>query len=106
MQSENERLHAIVMSGKVLEFFSTPDKEFSRLQWTVFGAIETNEIIVRASVSGTHFYHSEPSPLLFPLMIDRRFGIDVMDDALAQRLSNELWQSQGETMVQLLQSSE
>jgi hypothetical protein len=99
---ESKRLHAIVESGNTLEFFSTGDKEYSQIRWTVFGAIDTNEVIVRASVNGHHFYHSAPSPLVVPLMADRRFGIDVADNAVAEHLSNELWASHGAAMVALL----
>lgn len=102
MSSETDRLQSIVEAGKALEFFSTEDKEHNQIVWTVFGAIETNEVIVRASVNGQHFYHSAPSPLLVPLMVDRRFGIDVADKALAERLSNELWARKGAAMVALL----
>ena len=102
MSTETDRLHSIVEAGKALEFFSTEDKEHSQIVWTVFGAIETNEVIVRASVNGRHFYHAAPSQLLFPPMIDRRFGIDVVDNALARHLSNELWERDGQSMVMLL----
>lgn len=102
METENNRLHGIIESGKALEFFTTTDKEYSQIVWAVFGAIETNEVIVRASVKGQHFYHSAPSPLLVPLMVDRRFGIDVADKALAEHLSNELWARDGAAMVALL----
>lgn len=102
MNTESKRLHAIVESGRALEFFTTADKEYGQIQWTVFGAIETNEVIVRATAGGRHFYRSAPSPLLVPLMADRRFGIDVADNALAEHLSNELWARDGETMVELL----
>ena len=103
MKSEYMRLHAIVESGNALEFFTTTDKEHEQIVWTVFGAIETNEVIVRASVNGHHFYHSAPSLLLIPVMADRRFGIDVADRALAERLSNELWAKEGVAMVAMLQ---
>ncbi len=102
METEHNRLHGIVESGKALEFFTTTDKEYSQIVWAVFGAIETNEVIVRASVNGQHFYHSAPSPLLVPLMVDRRFGIDVADNARAEHLSNELWARDGEAMVAML----
>ena len=102
MASETDRLHRIIESGKALEFFSTEDKEYKNILWTVFGAIETNEVIVRASVNGQHFYHAAPSQLLYPAMIDRRFGIDVVDNALARRLSNELWERDGQSMIKLI----
>lgn len=102
MTSETDRLHSIVSSGEVLKFFSTNDKEFPQIIWAVFGAPETNEVIVRASVKGRHFYHAAPSPLLVLLMVDRRFGIDVADNALAEHLSNELWTRDGAAMVALL----
>ena len=102
MTSQANRLHGIIESGKALEFFTTTDKEYSQVVWAVFGAIETNEVIVRASVNGHHFYHSAPSPLLVPLMADRRFGIDVADKVVAEHLSNELWASHGAAMVALL----
>jgi hypothetical protein len=99
---ESKRLHAIVESGKVLEFFSMPDKDHDQIQWTIFGAVETNEIIVRATVKDRNFYRSAPSPLAIPPMADRRFGIDVADDALARELSDQLWQREGEAMLELL----
>lgn len=105
METENARIHAIIESGKVLKFFSSADKEYGDIQWTVFGAIDTNEVIVRATVNDRHFYHAAPSPLAFPPMADRIFGIDVVDDRLAQHLSGELWRSEGESMLRLLRGS-
>ena len=102
MNPEIERLHAIVESDKVMEFFSMPDKEHDQIQWAIFGAVETNEIIVRATVKDRHFYCSAPSPLAIPPMADRRFGIDVADDSLARELSDQLWQREGEAMLELL----
>lgn len=106
MSAESERLQEILESKKILEFFSAADKEHGDIQWTVCGAIETNEVIVRATINGRHFYRAAPSPLVFPPMADRIFGIDVMDDRLAQHLSGELWQSEGETMLRLLRTPE
>lgn len=104
MNPESARLHAIIESKQVLEFFSAADKKHGDIQWTVFGAIDTNEVIVRATVNGRHFYRAAPSPLVFPPMADRIFGIDVMDDRLAQHLSGELWQSEGQSMLRLLRT--
>lgn len=106
MSDQIQRLHAIVESGNVIEFFSAPDNEYPGICWTVFGSIDTNEVIVRASVADRSFYHSSPSPLVFPTMADRRFGIDVADQQLASHLSTELWQQHGDLLARLAGAQE
>jgi len=91
-ENEQCRLEDIVDSDRVICFFSgNPDIEVPGVFWSVFGDPETNEIVVRANKGSLAYYNSAQSELLYPKMDDRRFGIDVMDMRLAEKLSAALW---------------
>lgn len=85
-----------------MEFFRTTDKEHSDLIWAVYGTPPTNEIFVQATAGDGHFVKAAPSPLAYPLMQDRRFGIDIADNQLAKSLSNEVWQENKEAILAAL----
>lgn len=55
MTSEDKRLADLIESGELITFYEVADKEYPGLTWTVYGAVGTNEIIARASVSGRNF---------------------------------------------------
>jgi len=103
MTKENERLARLVEADSAMKFFDTDDREHPRIQWAVYGLPETNEVVVRASAAGKEFYKAAPSRLTYPAMIDRRFGIDVMDNQLAEELSNALWAEHGEELKILIE---
>lgn len=102
MTDENARLEALTQAPETMEYLDTTDKDFPEIRWTIFGAPTTNEIIVRAQVQGQSFYMAGASPLAYPLMEDRIFGIDVSDDHLARALSNQMWEQYGEEMQAIL----
>ena len=91
MKNEIRRLEQFIAGNDTLEFFRTTDKEHPEVQWVVYGIISTNEIFVRAEAGGEAFAKSAPSELLIPPMADRRFGIDVADEQVANMLSMDLW---------------
>lgn len=105
MTTENERLARLVQADSTMTFFSCDDREHPGIQWTVYGLPGTNEIVVCAEVSGKEFYQAAPSRLTYPAMIDRRFGIDVEDNQLAEELSSALWEEHGEELATLIENS-
>lgn len=96
LPTEQHRLAQIVNSDRVILFYkNSPDKEHPEVLWSVYGATDTNEIIVCARRGSLAFFHSGPSPLIWPAMGDRIYGIDVSDEATAQKLGIELWNMAG-----------
>lgn len=96
--SENEqcRLADIVNSNRAIRFYGDcPDNEHPDIRWSAYGDPETNEVIVRAAKGALAYYNSAASELLHPPMADRRFGIDVLDEEMAQKLGVELWATVG-----------
>ncbi len=67
------------------------DKDEPRLCWSVFGYPEKNEILVALTGDSVTLIGAKTSSVAFPPMKDRVFGIDVADDALAERMSLELY---------------
>jgi hypothetical protein len=102
MKSDADRLKDLIVRDEVLEFFQASDKEHPELQWTVYGSIPTNEVFVRADARGTVFVQSSPSELLYPVMADRRFGIDVADNFVAEKLSAEIWSANRKKILSAL----
>lgn len=104
-ETEHTRLESVIANGRVVKFFETTDKEIIGVIWAVYGAIDTNEIIVAARAGDVVAYGSAPSLLIAPPMVDRRFGIDVADSDVAERLSIELWEAHGAKLVKAASSS-
>ena len=93
---EQSRLAALITrQGTICFCRGYPDTVIPTVRWSVFGIPITNEVVVKADNGRVSYYHSEVSPLLYPPMADRIFGIDVCDDALAKKLGCELWAEAG-----------
>jgi hypothetical protein len=87
-----ERLQGAIHSKNVIPFFTErPDNYSPGVFWSIYGLVDTNEIVVVARHGDRKFATAGPSPLLYPAMIDRLFGMDVDDQAYAQELSHQLW---------------
>ncbi|MGH8528366.1 MAG: hypothetical protein ACRETN_00780 [Nevskiales bacterium] len=84
---------AALKAGKVLTYaLDIADKDVAHVTWSIYGLVDTNEIAVVVSLSKVPYAAARaPSAVLVPTMADRRFGIDMDDQAVADRLSNELW---------------
>ena len=98
-QQDQQRLKALIAEKTTLHFFSAEDKEHQNIEWSVYGVPATNEIVVSVTNSISTFFISGDSPLLFPAMADRRFGIDIADSSLAGELSHLLWRQVGSTLL-------
>lgn len=91
-QENQDRLAEMVASGRVIHYYrDVLDKEYPDTKWNVYGSIDTDEVVVSVGRGEKIFFHGERSLLVHPPMASRAFGIDVEDDALAQKLADELW---------------
>jgi hypothetical protein len=76
-----------------------PDREYSDVKCSIYGAPKTNELFVRISNGRIAFVAVTPSPLDFPVMADRLFGLDVLDHAVAFGLADQLWEQHREALI-------
>ena len=97
-----ERLTKMIEGKKVIPFhLEMPDKEYPDIKCSIYGAIQTNELFVRLVGNGREFVEAVDSPLLFPCMVGRIFGMDVQDHSCAFALADKMW---GKYQVELRQS--
>jgi hypothetical protein len=80
----------------------SPDDEYPEIKWQFFGLVETNEIVTIARCGDFAVAASRPSPLLYPAMVDRIFGIDVSDYDVAMALSIEIWENHQQELLSAL----
>lgn len=90
-EQEQQRLKSVVDTSTVITYFEENDLEQQGLVWTVYGVIETNEIIVRGSAGKAVYYGMAESPVIYPPMAERVLGIDYADEAVAAELANAIW---------------
>jgi hypothetical protein len=68
-----------------------PDREHPQVKCSIYGAPKSNELFVRISNGRVSFVAVAPSPVEFPVMGDRVFGLDAADHAAAFGLADQLW---------------
>jgi len=88
-----QRLDRLVRANACIAYHENlPDPEYPAVKCSIYGAPKTNELFVRISNGSLSFVASAPSPLEFPVMADRLFGLDVADHAVAFGLADQLWE--------------
>lgn len=70
---------------------NSPENEIVGLAWSIYGVVSTNDIVAKAAIGEFAIYASRPSPLAYPYMADRIFGMDVADEHVAVELSHKIW---------------
>jgi hypothetical protein len=70
-----------------------PDPEYPTVRCSIYGAPKTNELFVRLTNGQRSFVAVTLSPLEFPVMADRVFGLDIADHAAAFGLADQLWET-------------
>jgi hypothetical protein len=86
------QVNELIKSGKAIVFGSDiPDNEYSEINWSQYGLIDTNEIVVIVRCGGKAFAARDQSRLVIPAMDDRVYGMDSSDEALAFELGEKLW---------------
>lgn len=88
-----DRLADLMRDRKVILFEgNAEDKEYPYIKLSIWGAIPTNELFIKLSNGVREFVASTPSLLEYPMMCDRRFGIDVLDHKVAFTLAEQTWE--------------
>ena len=91
--SADVRLERLLRSkGCIVYHEDLPDPEYPAVRCSIYGAPKTNELFVRLSNGRVSFAAVAPSPLEFPVMADRLFGLDAADHAVAFALADKLWE--------------
>ncbi len=75
------------------------DKEYPYIKLAVWGAIPTNELFIKLSNGVVEFVEATPSPLIFPPMGDRVFGMDVLDAEAAYGLAESAFTKYKDQLV-------
>jgi hypothetical protein len=76
-----------------------PDREYPDVKCAIYGDPKANELFVRLSHGSVSFVAVAPSPLDYPVMADRVFGLDVADHAVAFGLADKLWEQHREQLL-------
>ena len=76
-----------------------PDREFPQVTCSVYGAPKTNELFVRIDNGKVSYVGVVDSPLAYPAMADRIFGLDVLDHEVAFGLAEQLWEKHKTELV-------
>jgi hypothetical protein len=88
-----DRLAALLKEDACIPYIvDSPDKEYRYITLSVYGAPKTNELFIRLSNGEVPFVEAIPSPLIYPFMIDRIFGMDTMDQDAAITHALAMWE--------------
>lgn len=91
--SPKEQLHRLLEANACIVYHhDLPDPEYPAIRCSIYGAPKTNELFVRLSNKVVEFVAVAPSPVAFPTMADRIFGLDVLDHSVAFELADRLWE--------------
>jgi hypothetical protein len=90
--SPEAKLAQLLQSNSYIVYHDQiPDREHPHVKCSIFGALKTNELYVRVENSKRAYVAVAPSPLVFPVMADRIFGLDASDEKVAFGLADQLW---------------
>lgn len=91
----------LIAAGKVISYgVDIPDNQYSKVLWSQYGLMDTNEIAVLVRCGSKVFGARAPSGLIVPPMADRIWGVDVSDQALAFELGDKLWEAYSQELIQ------
>lgn len=93
-ETPEQRLQRLLQAnGCIVYHNELPDPEFPTVKCSIYGAPKTNELFVRLTNGVVGFVAVAQSPVVFPVMADRIFGLDVLDHAVAFELADLLWEA-------------
>lgn len=99
--SAEDRLAALLNTPSCIPFHvDLPDKEYPFIKLSIYGSAKTNELFVKITNGRMTFVETLPSPLLFPAMADRIWGMDAEDSAEAFRLADTIWERHKIDLIQ------
>ena len=92
-ESAEARLARLLRANACIVYHDNlPDRDYPDVTCSIYGAPKTNELFVRISKGRASFVAVARSPVEFPVMADRIFGLDVADHAMAFGLADRLWE--------------
>ncbi len=95
-----EEIKRLVKANKVIVFGTDlPENQYSEIRWSQYGIIETNEIAVMVKCGSKAFAAKAKSKLAMPQMAERVWGMDVLDEELAFKLADNLWESSSGELI-------
>jgi hypothetical protein len=87
------RLERLLRSNSGIVYHENlPDREHPQVKCSIYGAPKTNELFVRISNCHVSFVAVAPSPVEYPVMADRVFGLDAADHTVAFGIADQLWE--------------
>jgi hypothetical protein len=99
-ESPDARLQRLLRAKACIVYHDNlPDPEYPKVKCSIYGAPKTNELFVRISNGRVAFVAVARSPVDFPVMADRIFGLDVADHAVAFGLADSVWEEHRATLT-------
>ena len=93
-------INELLKAKKVIVYGTDmPDNQYSEIRWSQYGLTETNEIAVMVTCGSKAFAAKAQSALQMPVMADRVWGMDVLDEKLAFELADKLWASFSDELI-------
>ena len=88
-----ERLNTLLAKKNALIPYqeNATDKEYPQISYWVYGAPKTGELFIKITNGKASFVKAIPSPVAYPQMSDRRFGIDEADLQASFEAADALW---------------
>lgn len=89
---DKKELDSLIGANALIPYMDkTKDTQHDGLFWFIYGHPQTNELIVALDAGESWIIAAIPSPVAYPCMADRIFGIDYEDMAACEALSHEIF---------------
>lgn len=100
--NDADRLAALLKAEACIPYIvDSQDKEYPYITLSVYGAPKTNELFIRLSNGEVSFVEAIRSPLIYPFMADRIFGIDTMDQEAAINHALAMWERHKDALIKV-----
>jgi hypothetical protein len=98
--NDADRFAALLMAEACIPYIvDSQDKEYPYITLSVYGAPKTNELFIRLTNGDVSFVEAIPSPLIYPAMADRIFGMDAMDQDTAINHALAMWERHKDALI-------
>lgn len=96
-------IQAALKAGRAIDYGQTPDPRYAEVLWQTV-ALQADqgprELAVIVSVGQRAYAAKAEAPIQYGLSVSRAFGINALEEALAQELQSQLWNEHGWRLVQ------
>ena len=89
---DKSELDQLLQAKSLIPFMeNTPDSDVEGMLWFIYGHPAKNEIVVALIRGPESLIAAVPSPVLYPRMAERIFGLDMDDMRVAEELSHAIF---------------